>query len=172
MVSHARTNLRAVNSSSNCLPLFLVTTDCFKALAAPKHDCLAVCSSRTCDAAQRLGGAEDTLKAAEKVQTACLDTLCMMYDDRNTFCFRSRRGAIMTTVRCKPRRCMLRALDMCALPRLWAAQAVLAASCYTNNWSKVVREVDGHGTVAMHIRNDQRAFDVECDLSRSIFSKA
>ena len=33
----------------------------------------------------------------------------------------------MATVRCKPRRCMLRALDMCALPRFWAAQAGLAA---------------------------------------------
>ena len=78
----------------------------------------------------------------------------------------------MATVSCKPRQCMLRALDMCALPRLWAAQAGLAASCHTNKLSKMVREVDRHGTVAVHVRNNQRAFDVECDLSRSIFSKA
>ena len=119
-------HLRAVDFFPHSLPLFLVITDCFNALEVPKYDCLAVCSSRTCDTAQRLGGAEDTLKAAEKVQTACLDTLCMMYGIRSTFCSRSRRGVIMATVRCKPRRCMLRALDMCALPRFWAAQAWLA----------------------------------------------
>ena len=162
----------ATSFLSHSAPPFLVTAGCFSALGAPKYDCLAVCSSRTCVTAQRLVGAEDTLKGAEKVQAACLDTLCILYNERNKFCSGIRRGAIMATASCKPRRCMLRALDMCALPRLWAAQAGLAASFYTNKWSKRVREVDGHGAVAMHIRNDQRAFDVECDLSRGIFSKA
>ena len=40
--------------------LFLITSGCFKALEAPKDIYLGVCSSRTCDTAQRLGVAEDS----------------------------------------------------------------------------------------------------------------
>ena len=40
--------------------LFLMTSGCFNALEAPKDYCLAVCSSRPCDTAQRLGASEDS----------------------------------------------------------------------------------------------------------------
>ena len=142
LVLKARMHLSAVDSLLYSSSLFLMTSGCYNALEALKFSCLAICSSRQCDTAQRLGW-QRTRKVRRKLQTVSLETACVIHGESNTFCSgttsrsdRGNRAAASHVSVC----CVLRG---CALIQGSGGLRRGYAIVHTRHWNRLKQVFDG-----------------------------